>query len=87
MLLKQIEDKGAVVAWSPLRNRPTLIGVATKEGGGGGFDDYGGELSLYNVDTSSYSYSCDLVSRYVRIARSRSCLLASPLDRVSYADN
>lgn len=66
--IKHIPDKGAVVAWSPLRgaNRSTLLAVATKEGGGGGFDEYGGELSVYHADTSSYSYDCNLVSRYVQ---------------------
>ena len=68
MLLKQIDDKGAVIAWSPLRHRPTLLGVATKEGGGGGFDDYGGDLSIYNVALASRSYSCDLVTRCVYAA-------------------
>lgn len=63
--IKHISDKGAVVAWSPLRgpNRSSLIALATKEGGGGGFDDYGGELGIYHADISSPSLDCNLISR------------------------
>lgn len=55
-IIRQIEDKGAVTAWSPLKARPNLLALATKEGGGGGFDEYGGELSIVQVDQSSSSH-------------------------------
>lgn len=29
-LLKRINDKGAVIAWSPLRERPALLALGTK---------------------------------------------------------
>lgn len=46
MLLREIRDKGATVAWSPIAREPALLAIATKEGGGAGFDDYGGELTV-----------------------------------------
>lgn len=46
MLLREIRDKGATVAWSPFAKEPSLLALATKEGGGAGFDDYGGELQV-----------------------------------------
>lgn len=57
MLLKEIQDKGAVVAWSPLAERTNVIATATKEGGGGGFDDYGGQIDLHEFDFNSSSQS------------------------------
>jgi protein transport protein SEC31 len=51
-LLKQIDDKGAVLAWSRLSAHPGLVALGTKDSAGGGFDDYGGELELHRVDFS-----------------------------------
>lgn len=51
-LLKQIDDKGAVLAWSRLAAHPGLVALGTKDSAGGGFDDYGGELELHQVDFS-----------------------------------
>ena len=51
-LLKQIDDKAPVVAWSPVADHPALIALGSKEGSGTGFDDTGGDLSLYPLDFS-----------------------------------
>ena len=52
-LLKQVEDKGVTVAWSPLNEARTLLAAGSKEGAGGGFDDYGGELQVFDADFST----------------------------------
>jgi hypothetical protein len=49
-LLKEIEDRGAVVEWSPSSTR---LAVGTKDSAGAGFDDYGGELELYAADVAN----------------------------------
>jgi len=49
-LITQIEDKGAVVAWSPIGEYADVIALGSKEKGGIGFDDYGGELELYDLN-------------------------------------
>ena len=73
MLLKSIPDKGAVVAWQPPRKKvlggavSPLLAVATREGGGGGFDSYGGSLSLHAVDISSAGLDCPALTRCVMI--------------------
>ncbi|KAL7522204.1 hypothetical protein ACHAWX_006895 [Stephanocyclus meneghinianus] len=48
-LISEISDRGAVVAWSPVRGHADVIALGSKEKGGAGFDDYGGELELYDV--------------------------------------
>jgi len=93
-ILKQINDKGATIAWSPLRSHPNVLATGTKvsapnrtyvracvrwsgstrrdvplqrdpaqEGGGGGFDDYGGELSLHAFDFSSPALDGTVIAR------------------------
>eukprot|EP00499_Haloplacidia_sp_CaronLabIsolate_P010294 CAMPEP_0196769462 /NCGR_PEP_ID=MMETSP1104-20130614/558_1 /TAXON_ID=33652 /ORGANISM="Cafeteria sp., Strain Caron Lab Isolate" /LENGTH=1304 /DNA_ID=CAMNT_0042139557 /DNA_START=51 /DNA_END=3965 /DNA_ORIENTATION=+ len=52
MLLKQITDRGATIAWSPSSQRPNLLALGSLEGGGGGFDDYGGHLEVFDLDFS-----------------------------------
>lgn len=52
MLLHQLEDRGAVVEWSPKRNAPNMVAIGTKDSAGAGFDDYGGELELHNLDVA-----------------------------------
>jgi hypothetical protein len=52
-LLKQIDDRGAVLEWSPFADRPNLVALATKDSAGAGFDEYGGELEIHNLDFSS----------------------------------
>jgi len=49
-LLKQIEDKGAVLEWSPISQFPNLVALGTKDSAGSGFDDHGGELELHSLD-------------------------------------
>jgi hypothetical protein len=63
--LKTITDRGAVVAWSPLPNAPGILAAGTKEGGGGGFEEYGGDLTLYSVDLSNSSQQCQVLGRCV----------------------
>jgi hypothetical protein len=46
MLVRELKDKGATIAWSPVAGEPSLLALASKEGGGAGFDDYGGELQV-----------------------------------------
>lgn len=48
--ITQIEDRGAAVAWSPLANNADVIALGAKDSGGIGFDDYGGELELYDLN-------------------------------------
>jgi len=49
-LLKQIEDKGAVLEWSPVAEYANLVALGTKDSAGAGFDDHGGELELHSLD-------------------------------------
>ena len=56
--LKTIPDRGAVVAWSPNASSPNVLATGTKEGGGGGFEDYGGDLTLYKMDFSNPTQEC-----------------------------
>ena len=49
-LLKQIDDRSSVLEWSPFRNRPNLVALATKDSAGAGFDEYGGELEIHDLD-------------------------------------
>ena len=49
-LLKQIDDKGAVLEWSPIASQPNMVALGTKDSSGAGFDDYGGELELHVLD-------------------------------------
>jgi len=44
-LLKQIDDKGAVLEWSPYAERASMVALATKDSAGAGFDEYGGDTS------------------------------------------
>eukprot|EP00579_Thalassiosira_antarctica_P000907 CAMPEP_0201876878 /NCGR_PEP_ID=MMETSP0902-20130614/8436_1 /ASSEMBLY_ACC=CAM_ASM_000551 /TAXON_ID=420261 /ORGANISM="Thalassiosira antarctica, Strain CCMP982" /LENGTH=1129 /DNA_ID=CAMNT_0048404213 /DNA_START=68 /DNA_END=3457 /DNA_ORIENTATION=+ len=46
--IAELQDKGAVVAWSPIGEYADVIALGSKEKGGIGFDDYGGELELYD---------------------------------------
>lgn len=48
-LCKRVTDRGVAMAWCPSRENKTLIAAASKEGAGGGFDDVGGLLELYEL--------------------------------------
>jgi hypothetical protein len=37
-----------------------------QEGGGGGFDNYGGELSLHSINLSDVSAETHIIARFVR---------------------
>jgi protein transport protein SEC31 len=49
-LLSEIQDRGAVLEWSPFPERPSLVAVGTKDSAGAGFDEYGGEMELFDLD-------------------------------------
>eukprot|EP00978_Attheya_sp_CCMP212_P004495 scaffold9789_cov54-Attheya_sp.AAC.12 len=46
----QIENKGGALAWSPVASHADVIALGAKDSGGVGFDDYGGELELYDLN-------------------------------------
>eukprot|EP00586_Coscinodiscus_wailesii_P014845 CAMPEP_0172501496 /NCGR_PEP_ID=MMETSP1066-20121228/150412_1 /TAXON_ID=671091 /ORGANISM="Coscinodiscus wailesii, Strain CCMP2513" /LENGTH=310 /DNA_ID=CAMNT_0013276297 /DNA_START=178 /DNA_END=1107 /DNA_ORIENTATION=+ len=52
-IISEIKDRGAVVAWSPLTDHADVIALGTKDSGGIGFDDYGGELEIYDTSITS----------------------------------
>ena len=60
-LVKEIEDKGATLAWSPVATAPNFVALGMKDSGGGGFDDYGGELEIHKLDFSNVSLKCNVV--------------------------
>lgn len=62
-LLKEIRDTGATVAWSPCEHLSRVVAGGTKEGGGGGFEDYGGELTVYRFDTGDQSHAAQVLGR------------------------
>ncbi len=49
-LLKQIDDRGAVLEWSPFADRANMVALATKDSAGAGFGEYGGELEIHELD-------------------------------------
>lgn len=51
--ITEVEDRGAVVSWSPICGHADIIAVGAKDSGGVGFDDYGGELELYDLNITS----------------------------------
>lgn len=48
--IAELKDKGAVVAWSPLREYADVVAVGSKDKGGIGFEDNGGEIELYDLN-------------------------------------
>mmetsp|Transcript_18148 Transcript_18148/g.51678 ORF Transcript_18148/g.51678 Transcript_18148/m.51678 type:complete len:1054 (+) Transcript_18148:126-3287(+) len=50
--ITQIEDRSATTAWCPIRSHADVIALGTKDSGGGGFDDTGGELDLYDLNVA-----------------------------------
>ena len=61
-LLREIPDKGATLAWSPVPAHPSLVALGAKDGAGVGFDSYGGQLELYKLDLKSREANADCVS-------------------------
>jgi len=61
--VKAVLDKGACIAWSPLDHAPNVLATGTKEGGGGGFEDYGGELARHGFDYAQPTVACDALAR------------------------
>jgi len=51
--ITQIEDRGAAVAWSPIKSHADVIAVGSKDSGSIGFDDCGGELELYDFNITN----------------------------------
>ncbi len=52
-MLKRVNDRGATLAWCPARQQKNLVAAASKEGAGGGFDNYEGQLELFEFDPAS----------------------------------
>ena len=54
-LLKSLDDKGCTIAWSPLggAGRQSILAAGTKEGAGGGFEEYGGDLELFDLQLNT----------------------------------
>ncbi len=67
-----MSDKGACLAWSPLKHAPNVFATGTKEGGGGGFEDYGGELALHAFDYALPTTTCETLARCVFLLKSPS---------------
>ncbi|CAE7839044.1 sec31, partial [Symbiodinium sp. KB8] len=57
-VVKAIVEESSTVAWSPLKMMPNAVATGTMEGGGGGFDDYGGTLTLHSFDAGSSDLAC-----------------------------
>mmetsp|Transcript_16536 Transcript_16536/g.24739 ORF Transcript_16536/g.24739 Transcript_16536/m.24739 type:complete len:1087 (-) Transcript_16536:105-3365(-) len=49
----QIEDRSAAVAWSPISSHPDVIALGEKDSRTTGFDNYGGELELFDLGVAS----------------------------------
>ena len=49
-VLQVVADKGATSAWCPVAGQ-RLLALGTKDGAG--FDEYGGDLSVYSVDVQA----------------------------------
>lgn len=56
-MIKRVQDLGVTMAWCPSKEHKSLIAAASKEGAGGGFDDVGGCLEIYELDLSSETES------------------------------
>ena len=54
-MIKRVTDRGVTMAWCPSRENKSLIAAASKEGAGGGFDDVGGLLEIYELDLTNSS--------------------------------
>ncbi|KAG7359849.1 WD40 repeat-containing protein [Nitzschia inconspicua] len=52
-MLAQINDRSSAIAWSALAGHADVLAIGAKEGGGGGFDDTGGELELYDMNLTT----------------------------------
>jgi len=61
-LVKEIEDKGATLAWSPVSTAPHYVALGMKDSSGGGFDDYGGELEIHDLNFNEKSLKCSSVA-------------------------
>lgn len=48
-----IDNRCSAVSWSPIGSCTDLIALGSKDSGGAGFDDYGGELELFNLRITS----------------------------------
>jgi hypothetical protein len=60
-LLKQIDDKGAVIEWSPISSNPNMVALGTKDSAGSGFDDYGGDLEIHKLNFQDKGTSSTII--------------------------
>lgn len=57
--IAEISDRAACAAWCPLQAHPNVVALGTKDSGGGGFDDTGGELEVYDLWSSNITSGAD----------------------------
>jgi protein transport protein SEC31 len=81
-LVKEIEENGATLAWSPLSTMPNCIALGTKDSGAGGFDDYGGKLELHRLDFKERGLKCPIMGS-VKTSCKFSSLAWSPMGNYS----
>ena len=62
-LLKSVNDRGAVLEWSPTAS---AFAIGTRDSAGAGFDDYGGELELHSCDFSNAASTDTVVTGSVK---------------------
>lgn len=62
-LLKQIDDKGAVIEWSPISSNPNMVALGTKDSAGSGFDDYGGDLEIHKLNFQEKGTSSTIIGK------------------------
>jgi hypothetical protein len=62
-LLKQIDDKGAVIEWSPITSNPSMVALGTKDSAGSGFDDYGGDLEIHKLNFQEKGTSSTIIGK------------------------
>lgn len=48
---------------SPLGTSPNLLALGTKDSGASGFDDYGGELEIMNLDFKEPGLKCPVAGK------------------------
>jgi protein transport protein SEC31 len=68
-VIKQINDESSTIAWSPVKSMTNVIATGTMEGGGGGFDEYGGALSLHRFDPANPTMGCTKLNSFKTTAR------------------
>mmetsp|Transcript_6426 Transcript_6426/g.9394 ORF Transcript_6426/g.9394 Transcript_6426/m.9394 type:complete len:1079 (-) Transcript_6426:103-3339(-) len=66
-IITQIDDRCAALAWSPISSHADIIALGTKDSGGVGFNDYGGELEFFHYDSPQVLGNIKTTSRFSSI--------------------